>query len=472
MKAFRRLAFIFVACLSCLIGCLLLWVIFHRDVYLWNNFALLLLVLLPATILGVILLVCNRVESGYVNITLAAMACAVALYLSELSLIIAGPYITLPAEYDRRTKLEVVLEMRSHGESAVPSAHPKNIIPGSLDVNGRAVLPLSGIANANTVFCNETGKYYIFNSDEYGFTNPHGLYHRGIDLGLIGDSFTQGFCAPNGASYADQIRVRMPQTLNLGNNGDGPLVELATLREYLAQLKPKYVFWFYFEGNDMEDLSRELAHPVLAKYLSDPNFTQKLVENSSENDLALRKFVEDGIDAESNKSFKQRFVEEFPEEFNLWAHLWHIRALIGLTDLKREWPLRHWNSDESDKDVQAAFNQILSEAKRLTEGWGGRFVFVYLPSYRTFGYSVTHPWRDRVLQSLRDNNIATIDMLSTFKELPDPIGMYNFRKEGHFTPAGNALVAQKIFEYLTAHGGVALNNPPSQVAPYNQSQVG
>jgi hypothetical protein len=52
------------------------------------------------------------------------------------------------------------------------------------------------------------------------------------------------------------------------------------------------------------------------------------------------------------------------------------------------------------------------------------------------------------LNTLSQNKIDTIDLLPVIENLPDPIGVYNFRKEAHFTPEGNQLVAQACLNYI------------------------
>lgn len=420
----------------------------NRAEYLWTPRLVFLLVVVPLAFMACLSFVLTRGAGLRLNFCIALLGGAAALYVAELALILAGPYITLPSDFDRRTKLEVVLDLRERGLPAVPSVHPKNILRVPFKVRRQEILPLGGIPRATTVFCNEIGEYYIYESDEFGFTNPTGLYNPGTEIALIGDSFTQGFCAPNGTSYAELLRSYSPNVLNLGNNGNGPLVELASLREFAADLKPNHVFWFYFEGNDIEDLSRELRHPVLRKYLESPEYRQKLVDLVPEYDSALREFVETGIEQEQKRGAAEKIVSELPHKFKLWFKLWHIRALLGLTDIKREWPLRRWESGVSEEEVAAAFGDVMRQANQEVKAWGGELVFVYLPSYRTYGYKISHPWRERVLEVVKGAGIPLIDFNEIFARQPDPVGLYNYRKEGHYTAEGNNLVAEVVVKYL------------------------
>ena len=48
------------------------------------------------------------------------------------------------------------------------------------------------------------------------------------------------------------------------------------------KVNPKVVLWFHYEGNDFQELKRELNRKILNKYLINENFTQKLVLKQNE----------------------------------------------------------------------------------------------------------------------------------------------------------------------------------------------
>ena len=78
--------------------------------------------------------------------------------------------------------------------------------------------------------------------------------------------------------------IKSGGVLNLGQGGNGPLIEYATLREYLPLTKTERVLWIYYEGNDLLELSRELNNKILLKYLNNQNFTQNLYLKQSKID--------------------------------------------------------------------------------------------------------------------------------------------------------------------------------------------
>ena len=70
--------------------------------------------------------------------------------------------------------------------------------------------------------------------------------------------------------------------------GNGPLIELASLKEYSKNIKVKNIFWVYFERNDLNDLKKEKKNKILIKYL-DRNFSQNQKEKQSKIDNILKK---------------------------------------------------------------------------------------------------------------------------------------------------------------------------------------
>jgi len=160
--------------------------------------------------------------------------------------------------FDTRTPLEVVIDLEQKGVVAFPFISPYNFTTAMPLLNNKEIFVLGGISNATTVYCNESGSYSIYESDEYGFNNPKGIWELDyLDIAVVGDSFAQGACVPPDKNAVALIRAIYPKTLNLGASGNGPLIELATIKEYLGAFKPKVVLWFYYEGNDLWDITPE-----------------------------------------------------------------------------------------------------------------------------------------------------------------------------------------------------------------------
>ena len=97
----------------------------------------------------------------------------------------------------------------------------------------------------------EYGQYMIYPSDRYGFNNPDSEWDAPqTEWVLTGDSYAYGHAVQNGEDIAGQIRsITQENVINLGMGGNGPLIELAALKEYAESRKPKIVLWVYFEND-------------------------------------------------------------------------------------------------------------------------------------------------------------------------------------------------------------------------------
>ena len=208
-----------------------------------------------------------------INVLLVTGASVTALYIAEIILLYLATITPMDIwaesarkagiHFDRRTRIEVVQDLEATGVDAVPGISPsfvlkssgKNTYKSTLRLDGHELLPLGSISDRVTVHCNELGEYTIYKSDDHGFNNPKGHWAlKPIDVALLGDSFTLGACVPTGKSFAALVADAYPATLNLAADSNGPLLELATLREYLEDVRPRIVVWVYYEGNDLDDL--------------------------------------------------------------------------------------------------------------------------------------------------------------------------------------------------------------------------
>ena len=142
---------------------------------------------------------------------------------------------------------------------------------------GNTVVPLGGIPDVSTaIWVNRAQDPTIFVADRFGFRNPDAVWESGrVRLAAVGDSFTFGAESTIEDSIVGRLRALEPSTINLGRGGNGPLTELATIREYLTEVEPEVVIWFYYRNDLEQDLDRERNTPVLSRY-TEPDFSQNL----------------------------------------------------------------------------------------------------------------------------------------------------------------------------------------------------
>jgi hypothetical protein len=377
----------------------------------------------------------------------------------------------LGVSFDRRTRLQVIMDLREKGIDAVPASDPEIFerknpdggITWNVSWRGRQVYPLGGIANKTTVLCNENGTYTIYDSDEHGFHNPRGIWGgHAIDIAAVGDSFTHGACVPSDNNFVALIRKSYPLTLNLGVWANGPLSELATVMEYLPPLRPHLVLWFYFEGNDVTDLATEKKNPVLMRYL-DGDFSQLLVSRQNEIDQRIRDIV-NSLEAEAAARKKRAQLELLDSLVDIGT-LSALRQKLGLV-YGKSLHVEPALPSERDPTLLTLLGRSLLKAKDAVNTWHGSLYFVYLPEWERYA----HPERavknrEAVLQIVKNLAIPLVDVHPVFQSHTDPLSLFPFRGFGHYDEAGHALVAQTVLGFVESKGGSLQLRTPGLPSP-------
>ena len=359
-------------------------------------------------------------------------------------------------KFDTRDRIEVLLDARSRGLDVVPAVYPSALLElqkgGALKsvihIAGAEVLPLGGISHKRSVLCNELGDYVLYDSDEHGFHNPQGTWRVSrLDVAVVGDSFAQGFCVPPQEHFIALIRQRYAATLSLGMGGNGPLFELATLKEFLPSLKPKTVLWVYFEKNDLNELANETRSPLLLRYLS-RGFRQELIAKQAQIDNALLAHVEKeerqalGRIKERKTSGQVRAAKKLAQ----FAKLSILRTRLGVVSSQ---DIRVEEVSRASQEVNMAlFRAILMQAKSSVESWGGSLHFVYLPQWERYASSKLATDRKQILKMVASVEIPLIDLHSAFESHGDPLSLFPFRRSGHYNSDGNQLVADTVLKQL------------------------
>ena len=360
-------------------------------------------------------------------------------------------------KFDTRDRIEVLLDLRARGIDAVPAVYPSALLESSpgqplksiIRIDGTEVLPLGGISNKLSVLCNEIGDYIFYESDEHGFHNPKGLWNAArLDLAVIGDSFAHGFCVPSHQHFIALIRGHYPATLSLGMGGNGPLLELATLKEFLPSLKPKIILWAYFEKNDLIELRNETRSPLLLQYLK-PDFRQGLISRQAEVDQALLAHVEKEKSQALRKMHErnQRSRMMDGKKLGELAKLSTLRLSLGLVS-SQENPEEQSAGVDRSADM-ALFRAVLLQAKTIAKGWDGSLYFLYLPQWERYALpSRVNQNREQVLEIVANLQVPVIDVHSAFESHGNPLSLFPFRRSGHYNTEGNRLVADTVLKRL------------------------
>jgi hypothetical protein len=356
-------------------------------------------------------------------------------------------------------KLDEVLHLRKTKTRVFPNVAPKLIVDSEILIDEsrgkHAVFPLGGISNAHLVLCNEEGPWVSFKSDRYGYNNDDSVYEDnsgGDRIVLLGDSFTQGYCVERKDSVAGQLIARGHNIINLGTGGNGPLIELAVLKEYGVHLKPKYIFWI-FNKFDHLDLTLEYKNKFLINYLDD-KFSQNLISRQQEIDLfwehvlvqkeemELKKVLEEVAVAQKlniptinfekqvrfenvrNKRYKD-FKEYLVYFLRICITLGNIRRYLGYT--------RAYLSD---------LEPVLMRAKKIADKQGIKLYFVFIPTPDM--YSEPYSADKKALAVAQKLNIPTINFEKQVRKEKNNLTMYINKSNFHYNKKGYSLLADSI----------------------------
>ncbi len=361
-----------------------------------------------------------------------------------------------PVVFDKRNRLDVIRELRNEGIHTTLNILPKHLMYNVLRSEGQKILPLAGVSGSVRVLCNESGTWGIYENDEHGFNNPQGLFSAiRPEIVLIGDSFAYGACVAQKDSIAGQLRRAGYTLINLGNSGNGPLFELAGIKEYGEHLKPQKVFWLYFERNDLMNLLYEQRSSFLFQYM-DSSFSQHLINRQPEIDRVLGDHLESNYKQVLRKEINKQKSDNDPKQKLNSDPIpklspQSIRDIVLLRESRHKLGIPAINYERS---VFPLFVQILKNSRDLISTWGGELIFVYLPSGDSyFEYAKKNIYhREKVIAALRDLDIPIVDVYPSFQQHADVLSLFGGRNRyNHYSVKGYTLVSEMMKNFLKFH---------------------
>lgn len=344
--------------------------------------------------------------------------------------------------YDLRSLSEIYKdEKKNHKELSIDYS-PSEFIKKKTDI-----IPVSGRSNVTTIMnCNEMGYYPIYKSDRFGFNNPDYEWDQtNVEYLLIGDSLTLGNCVNRPEDLASNLRnLSKKSVINLGQGGNGPLLGLASLKEYI-QPNIKNIIWLFSEANDFKDLEIELTSVILKSYLESEKFSQNLKENQKKIDYLVQTNLEEDLKKVKEKRKTNLSIINFIKLTNLRNRLYRSEILNDYTLKAFDYETEIFTKDEI---FSSKIGKILLSAKDLSIKNNSNLYFINLPNYTRYG--VNYKFKDsRNLKDFVESlDIKFIDMHNeVFLKQKNPLDLFPLNLPGHY----NALAYRKISEVIYDH---------------------
>ena len=421
--------------LSFLLFVFTLYKIFNPPEFVANKFYYIILIFTGFSII-LFYLGLKLKKNSKVNLSILLITIFLSIYTMEIYF--AFPAILLSFQKEKMSNFDVLEDLNNSGIESYLNYYPFLLVEsdGLKTKNGK-IYPLGGISNITTILGNESGFFPIIKTDEYGFNNPTGLYKsNNIDILLTGDSFTEGMSVNSNDNISAVLRESgFNKVVNIGKRGNGPLLELAALKEYAQPFKPRIVLWLYFVF-DLNDLKAELNSSILKNYLNDDNFSQNLILRQDEIDIVLKNYIKKERKKGKNK------VEFLSPWFVRIMKIYNIRSRIRLKPVAQLHEIK-------EQEIEI-FKNILIKSNKMVSEWGGKLYFVYLPSKDL--YSNKH-----MLNTVSKLDIPIINIYKeVFASHPNPLSLFPYYGD-HYNEKGYRLVAETINNRLSKDGIIKSN---------------
>lgn len=343
-------------------------------------------------------------------------------------------------KFDERSLQQVVMAERQRNQRSFPAVSPAYFLSeegSSVKVGGKPVLPLGIAASANNFYCNESGEFVNFATDKFGFRNADGVWTGSVDIVAVGDSYTMGSCLRDDETIVGNLR-HSAKVLNLGMGANGPLIQLASLREFAGAVKPKVILWNFFPNDMTEDLERDSKNTILQQYLNS-DFSQRLLQINEVLQPAVDEVVED---------YWQRLKALNPE-----LNYYSPGPFLTLPGIRRIYKSFMNKITAKKPETQFKFDlflNILKSAQADAERMGAKIFFVYIPDCMDDSYQ-QNIWKARLLNEVSSFGIAVIDTESPVKAATNGGKTAYFYCPGsHFAPAGAKAAAAEISKRIAA----------------------
>jgi PAS domain S-box-containing protein len=284
--------------------------------------------------------------------------------------------------------------------------------------------------------------------DHNGFRNDADL--TSADIAVVGDSYVESTMMPTSMLSTTQLAGKTLTTVaNLGQSGYGPQQELAVIKRYALPLRPKYLVWVFYEGNDLLDVQE---YPEMVSLLNSRLDSLGMVWDRSftKNSLSwLMNIMQGCVPPE-----KPPAVPATVRDGQGKAQRVYVKGRTSASSLTKQ-------------DLEALKTSVaaIEEAYRLVKEEGGRFVVVFAPTafrvyqdiarFETDGRE-SPPWvlddlpeRLRKMVSEISPDIGYLDLTPALKAAAREGSLVFLPDDTHWSVEGHRVVGETLARAVT-----------------------
>jgi len=308
----------------------------------------------------------------------------------------------------------------------------------------------------------ESGIYHqTFTPDLNGFWNNDNKLYKNTDIVMIGDSFGMSSCVNSPYDFRSQLEKKSKKKiLNLSPGSGGPLKQLRVIEEFTKDTNFEYFIWFYYEGNDEIDLSREIAKNFFGKEMSfsrkvtdkniHPFSTQYRILASKDEIFVDYKKLLKWIDQFQNiKKIDKDYAKKWDSEILVRSKIFLAERLRGLNSLIKYFNNEKRSTDILEKEYEAVVKRmnIYLNSKEITKKY-----ICYLPKYTRLVHKKKNHPEVRRLNELKDTikvigekyGFEFIDAAKFFHNRKNPLDIFPYQLPNHYNENGYKILAEYV----------------------------
>ena len=289
---------------------------------------------------------------------------------------------------------------------------------------------------------------YVATYNEYGFRKNSSS--PPYDIAVIGDSFIE-FGESDETTFTELLKHETGlSVLNLGRGWYGPYQYLELLKRYAIEVKPKYVFFSFFSGNDFTDIIQYENWKATGQYHFYQDFDNKNI---------ISRFALATYDVGSFFNGKIKHILTLKSRLTP-----SVFGIINIGNKKIPMVLSRWEKEVTNEQLRA-INWIVSEFKSICDENEIVPLIIYIPTatqvyarfYSTdsnseFIHRVKNTPDNPSLQAIASLaarlNIDFINLLPVFKEQAANGNLMYYPFDTHWNVEGRRTAASFVASYL------------------------